>query len=158
MSIYDNGTKTYPDLNPTAPQELQTYRLKKLTETETFFLDEIEVRERIAKKMKRFNTITGIVDTGLITSTVITGGISIAAFASSVGLPVGIALSRTSLLLSLATVITRKSFKTFTVKQEKHDAIKLLAQSKLESIANIISQAMQDGDISPTEFHKDCKR
>ena len=68
-----------------------------------------------------------------------------AAFASGVGLPVGIALSRTSLLLSLATVITQKSFKIFTVKQEKHDAIKLLAQSKLDSIAKIISQAMQDG-------------
>ena len=92
MSIYDNETKIYPDLNPTAPQEPQTYRLKKLTEIEAFFLDEIEVRERIAKKMKRFNTITGIVDTGLITSTVITGGISIAAFASGVGLPVGAAL------------------------------------------------------------------
>ena len=117
-------------------------------------LNEIEVREQVAKKMKRFNTITGFVDTGLITSTVITGGISIAAFASGVGLPVGIALSGTSLLLSLATAITRKSFKIFTVKQEKHDAIKLLAQSKLDSIANIISQAMQDGDISPIEFHK----
>ena len=154
MSIYDNETKIYPDLNPTAPQEPQTYRLKKLTEIEAFFLDEIEIRERTAKKMKRFNTITGIVDTGLITSTVITGGISISAFASGVWLPVGIALSGTSLLLSLATVITRKSFKTFTVKQEKHNSIKLLAQSKLESTANIISQAMQDGDISPTEFHK----
>ena len=50
--------------------------------------------------MKRFNTITGIIDTGLITSTVITGGISIVAFASGVGLPVGIALSGTSLLFS----------------------------------------------------------
>ena len=68
--------------------------------------DEIEVRERISNKMKRFNTITGIIDTGLITSTVITGGISIAAFASGVGLPVGIVLSGTSLLLSLATAIT----------------------------------------------------
>ena len=48
----------------------------------------------------------------------------------------------------------RKFFKTITVKQEKHDAIRLLAQSKLDSIINIISQAMQDGDISPTEFHK----
>ena len=104
--------------------------------------------------MKQFNTITGIVDTGLITSTVITGGISIAAFASGVGLPVGIALSGTSLLLSLSTAITRKSFKMLTVKQEKHGAIKLLAQKKLDSIANIISQAMQDGDIFPTEFHK----
>ena len=87
MSIYDNETKIYPDLNLAAPQEPQTYRLKKLTENEAFFLDEIEVREPIAKKMKRFNTITGIVDTGLTTSTVITGGISIAAFASGVGCP-----------------------------------------------------------------------
>ena len=69
-------------------------------------------------------------------------------------MPGGIALSGTSLLLSLTTAITRKSFKIFIVKQEKHDAIKLLAQSKLDSIRDIISQAMQDGDISPTEFHK----
>ena len=40
------------------------------------------------------------------------------------------------------------------MKQGKHDAIKLLAQSKLDSIIDIISQAMQDGDISLTEFHK----
>ena len=59
-----------------------------------------------------------------------------------------------SLLLSLATGITQKSFKIFTVKQEKHDSIKPLAQNKLDSINNIISQAMQDGDISLTEFHK----
>ena len=106
-----------------------------MTEIEACLLDEIEVRERIAKKMKRFNTITGIVDTGLITSTVITGGtggISIATFASGVGLPVGIALSGTSLLLSLATAITRKSFKIFSVNQGKHNSIRLLAQSKLE--------------------------
>ena len=94
-----------------------------MREIEAYFLNEIEVPEQIAKTMKRFNTITGIVDPGLITSTVITGGISIAAFTSGVGLPVGIALGATSLLLSLATAITRKSFKIFTVKQEKHDAM-----------------------------------
>ena len=116
MSTYDNDTKIYLDLNPSVPQEPQTYQLKKLTEIEAFFLDEIEVRQRIAKKMKRFNTITGTVDTGLITSTVITGGISIAAFARPVGLSVGAALGGTSLLLSLVTIITRKPFKTFTVK------------------------------------------
>ena len=75
MSISDNETtsKIYPHLNPVAPQELQTYRLRILTEIEAYFLDEIEARERIAKKMKRFNTITGIVDTDRITSTVISG-------------------------------------------------------------------------------------
>ena len=158
MSIYDNETKIYPDLNPTAPQEPQTYWLKKLTEIKAYLFDEIEVHERIAKKMKQFNTITGIVDTGLITWTVISGSISIAAFASGVGMSVGIALGGTSIILSLATVITWESFKIFTIKQEKQNSIKLLAQSKLGSIANIILQAIQDGDISPAEFQEYCRR
>ena len=154
MIIYNNETKIYPGLSPTVPQEPQSYQLNKLSEIEACFLDEIDIREQLAKKMKWFNTITGIVDTRLITSTVIIGGCSIAAFVSAVGLPVVIALSGTSLLISLATAITQKSCKMLTVKQEKHDAIMLLAQSKLGSIANIISQAMQVGDICPTEFHK----
>ena len=91
MRIYDDETNIYPDLNPSPPQEPQSYRLQKLTEIEAYLLNEIEVRDRIAKKMKRFNAITGIGDAGRITSMVITGGISIAAFASGVGLPVGIA-------------------------------------------------------------------
>ena len=147
MSIYDN-------LNPTALPEPQTYRINKLTEIEAYLLNEIEVRKRLAKKMKRFNTITSIVDTGLITSTVITGGSSTAASSVPAVLVYPFTLSGTSLILSLATGITQKSFKIFTVKQEKHDSMKLLAQSKLDSIANTISQAMQDGDISPAEFHK----
>ena len=76
MSVYEFERKIYPGLSPTTPQEPHTYRLNKLSKIEAYFLNEIEVREQIAKKMKRFNTITGIVDTGLITSTVITGGIS----------------------------------------------------------------------------------
>ena len=63
MSIYDNETKIYPDLNPMAPQEPQSYRLNKLSEIEAYFLDEIDARERVAqKKMIRFNIITGIVE------------------------------------------------------------------------------------------------
>ena len=91
MSIYDNEIKIYPDLNPTALQEPQSYRLNKLSEIDAFFLDEIEAHEKISKKMKQFNKIRGIIDKGLITSTMITGGSSITAFASGVGLSVGIA-------------------------------------------------------------------
>ena len=154
MSVYDNETKIYLDLNPTAPQELQTYQFKKLTEIEAFFLDEIEERRRQVKKKKRFNTIISIIDKSLITSSAIDGGTSIPAFASSIGLPVCAALGGFSVVLSLSTIVIRKYSRSLTVKQGKHDVIKLLAQSKLDSITDIISQAMQDGDISPTEFHK----
>ena len=50
LSIYDNETKFYPDLNPTAPQEPRSYRLNKLSKNEIYFLNKIEVREQIAKK------------------------------------------------------------------------------------------------------------
>ena len=51
MNIYDNETKIYPDLNPSGPQELQAYQLKKLTEIETIFLDEIkDCRQQVIKK------------------------------------------------------------------------------------------------------------
>ena len=56
MSIYDNETKIYPDLNPTASQEPQSYRLQKLTDIEAYLLNEIEFREGIPKKMKRLTT------------------------------------------------------------------------------------------------------
>ena len=110
------------------------------------------------KKKKRFNTIAGIVDTSLITSAVITGGTSTAAFASGVGLPVGIAVGVTSLASSLGTPITQKISKTLTVKQGKHNSVQLLPQSKLDSISNIISQARQDEDISPTEVLQEVEK
>ena len=91
-------------------------------------------------KKTQFDTITSMLDTGLITLTVITRGASSAAFASAAGLPVGITLFGTRLIFSLAVAITGKYSKIFIAKQEKHDAIKLLAKSKLDSIANIISQ------------------
>ena len=53
-------------------------------------LDEVDITERLTKKMNAFSAITSVVDTGLISSKVITGGVSIAAFASDVGLFVGL--------------------------------------------------------------------
>ena len=116
MNIYDNETKIYPDLNLSAPQEPQTCRLKKSTEIEAFFLDEIETHRRDAKKKKRINTTRGI-ETGLTTTAAITGGASFPAFPSGAGLPVYAALSGIGAFLSLLTVVTRRISKSQKVKQ-----------------------------------------
>ena len=67
--------KNLSNSNPTAPKDPQTHCFKKLTEIESYSLDEIEVL---------FITITNMIDTGLKPSTGISGGIPVAAF-SSVG-------------------------------------------------------------------------
>ena len=74
--------------------------------------------------------------------------------ASGVGLLVATALRKISLHFSLVTVLTQKSFKLFTIKQEKHNTIKLLVRSKLDSIAFVMPQVMQDGDIWSIGFNK----
>ena len=79
--------------------------------------------------MELFNTIVSIMDTVLVTSTYITGRFSIATFVSGAELPVGFALRKTGRFFSLATAITQKSFKIFTIKQEKHNVNQLLAQN-----------------------------
>ena len=69
------------------PQKPTAYRLKELTEIAAYLLDEIKALERLIKKIKRFNTIISVLDTGLIKST---GVVSIAAFASDSGLQFGL--------------------------------------------------------------------
>ena len=41
MSVYDNETKIYPDLTPSAPQETQSLRLNKLCEIEAYLNENI---------------------------------------------------------------------------------------------------------------------
>ena len=102
MSVYNNDTsKIYPTLGPSAPpsQEVnpQTYCLAKISKIEAYFLDEIDTREKLVKKIKRFSTITAVLETSLITTT---------------------SLSATSLLLSLATPIARKAISIFNSKEK----------------------------------------
>ena len=43
MSIYDNETKIYVDLSPTAAKEPQSYRLNKLSEIKAYFLNDLQI-------------------------------------------------------------------------------------------------------------------
>ena len=76
---------------------------------------------------------------------------SISAFASLVGIPIGI----TSSVIGLkACVITAgiKNKSTIKKKKKKHDKIVLLAKYKLYSIEVLISKALIDSNISQDEF------
>ena len=69
-------------------------------------------------------------------------------------MPMELTLTGASLVLSIATSVTSKSMATMNVKQKKHEEIQLLAQTKLESIQDIISKALTDGHVSDLEFEQ----
>lgn len=99
--------------------------LRRLTEIEVYLLDETEFCKKLPKRIKQFNTITSMIDKDLMKLKFIIGGVSIDAFEISVVLHAGIALCETNLIFSLG-----EYFRINTVKQENHDATKLLGQGK----------------------------
>ena len=81
-----------------------------------------------------------------------TGGVSIISFTSVIGAPVGIASASFTLVFSLTTGIIKKLLSTTRKKKKKHDQILMLAKSKLNNIATLISKALIDMDINYEEF------
>lgn len=53
LQYSNKRSKIFPNLNPAASLELQSYRFTKLYETEMCFLAEIKESERLAKKYEK---------------------------------------------------------------------------------------------------------
>ena len=88
----------------------------------------------------------------LIVISTITGCVSISAFASLVGIPIGITSSAIGLKICVANVGIKKYKSIIKKKKRKHDKIVLLAKSKLNSIEVLIFKALIDSNISNDNF------
>ena len=106
------------------------------------------MQQKLSKYVAAFNYIDKI----LIVLSATTGGVSICSFTSIVGAPVGIASASFTLIFSLTTGIVKKLLNITRNKKKKHDKILMLAKSKLNSIKTLISQAVNDIEISHEEF------
>ena len=67
-------------------------------------------------------------------------------------MPVGIVSASFTLIFSITTGIINKLLSTTIKKKKKHDQILTLAKSKCNSIETLISEALNDINISHKEF------
>ena len=104
------------------------------------------------KKLNRYVTIFDYIDKILIILSAATGGISIISFTTAIGAPVGTASPSFTLIFSLTTGIIKKLLDITRRKNKKHDQILMLAESKFKSIETLMSQALNDLNISHEEF------
>ena len=88
----------------------------------------------------------------LIVLSATSGGVCIISSASVAGALIGIVGASFTLILSLATGITKELLSTTRNKKQKHNKILIMAKSKLNSTENLISQALIDMEISDEEF------
>ena len=136
-------------------QDYQTktkFRLSEITGIENYFYQEINQQKSYSKKLNKYVTIFDYIDKILIILSATTGGISIISFTTTIGAPVGIASASFTLIFSLTTGIVKKLLNITRNKKKKHDKILMLAKSKLNSIESLISQALNDLDISHEEL------
>ena len=130
----------------------QECRLKNIDETRNYFLEEIEQNKLMSRKYKKVCATLNYIKHFLFLASTITGCISISAFASSLGVPVGITSSAMGFKICAITAGIKKCKSIIKKKKKKHDKIVLLAKSKLNNTEVIISKTLINSNISHDEF------
>ena len=97
----------------------QQFRLNKINEIENCFISEIKERELMSKSLSKYIASFDYFDKPLIVLSVTSGNISIALFATVIGIPVGIASASLSLTFSLCTGLVKKLSKATRNKKKK---------------------------------------
>ena len=121
---------------------IQEFRLRYIDETRSYFIEEINRNELISKKHKKVCTTLDYVEHFLIVGSAITRCVSISAFASLVGIPIGITRSAVGLKICVITATIKKHKSIIKKQKKKHDKIVLLAKCNLNIIEVLISKAL----------------
>ena len=128
------------------------FRLYEIKKIENYFISEVNERKSCSKKLSKYATAFDYIDKILIILSATTGGVSIFSFTSVIGAPARIASASFTLIFSITTGIVKKLLNITRNKKKKHDKILMLAKSKFNSIETLISQALNDMEISHEEF------
>ena len=133
--------------------DLTKYRLDEINKTKDYLNSEIKERKDIIKKNSKYIVAFDYADKVFITLSASFGTLSIASYATVVGIPAGIAGASLTLIFTITTGVV-KTFLNITRKKKKKHKIIALARSKLNIIENLISQTLIDFEITHEEFSK----
>ena len=135
-------------------KDLTKYRLDEINNIKEYFNAEIKERKDIIKKISKYIVAFDYADKVFITLSASFGTLSIASYATVVGIPAGIAGASLTLIFTVTTGVIKTLLNITRKKKKKHNKIIALARSKLNIIENLISQALTDFEITHEEFSK----
>ena len=135
-------------------KDLTKYRLDEINNIREYFNTEIKESTDIIKKISKYIVAFDYADKLFITLSASFGTLSIASYATVVGIPAGIAGASLTLIFTVTTGAVKTLLSITRKKKKKHNKIIALARSKLNVIENLISQALIDFEITHEEFSK----
>ena len=151
MEVKEN---LYPRLPTTPPidDQGQGYRLQKINEIQTFLEKEVTTREALSKKYFRASRIVDNMDMVLIAITLRGGAGGIALLTTIVATPIVVAIEGLSLFTGLLSIIGKYGIKKTTSKAKKHEKIKMITSTKLNTIASHISKPLSNNKVTDEGF------
>ena len=102
----------------------------------------------MSKKLKMICEVSNYIEDSLTAISAITGCVSVSAFASFFGIPIGI----TSSAIGLKVFVMSVGIKKQVDKEKKRKRIMSQAKFKLNSIGVLISRALIDSNITHDEY------
>lgn len=146
---------TLPAVSASAPPSVYPahgYRLQKIGEIQKELEQERNKRATLSKKYHRSIKIVGGLDNVLVVSTMGLGVAGIGVLSTIIAAPVAIAMEGAALGCGALSIISTQVNRKLMHKAEKHEKIKVLAESKLNTIDDHISKALIDGFVDDSEF------
>ena len=144
--------KEYLKVNNVELTDVNNYRLNQIDKIKDYFNNEINERKGLIKKMNKYIVSFDYLDKILITLSESFGMLSIASYASVVGIPAGITGASLTLVFTVGTGISKSLLKLTKKRKEKHNKINVLAKNKLNTIDTLLSNALNDSKISHEGF------
>ena len=133
--------------------DVNKYRLDEINKIRDYFNNEIKERKDIIKKRNKYLVSFDYLDKIFITLSASFGSLSIASYASAVGIPAGITGASLTLVFTIGTGISKSLLKlTKKKRKKKHNKVIVLAKNKLNMIDTLLSSALNDSEISHEEF------
>ena len=139
-------------IHKTILSEQTKLQLREIIGIGNFFYQEIYQTKSCSKRFNKYVTAFDYIDKILIVLSATTSSVSIISFTSIVGAPDGIASASFTLIFSLTTGIVKKLLNITRNKNKKHDKILMWDKNKLNSIETLISQALNDMEISHKQY------
>ena len=132
--------------------DVNKYRLDEINNTRDYFNNEIKERKDIIKKLSKYLVSFDYLDKIFITLSASFGALSIASYASVVGIPAGITGASLTLVFTIGIGIRKSLLKLTKKRKKEHNEIIVLAKNKLNMIDTLLSTALNDSEISHEEF------
>ena len=132
--------------------DVNKYRLDEINKIKEYFDNEFKERKDIIEKLNKYLVTFDYLDKIFITLSASFRTLSIASYATVLGLPVGIVGSSLTLIFTIGTGINKSLLRVTKKRKKKHNKIIALAKSKLNMIDTLLSSALNDSKITHEEF------